>query len=112
MVEITLTVLYADDPGEDIGAVARALTGELLGQAGVVYATARPTAVGLAAVGRLHGQRIYVDLGDSTVHGGELTGIARVAGDGFTVGGAPVDLARVVYLEVRPTAIPRAAEGP
>jgi hypothetical protein len=112
MVEITLMVLYADDPGEDVGAAARALAGELLDQAGVVYATGRPTAVGLAAVSRFHGQWIYVDLGDSVVDGGELTGIARVAGDDFTVGGAPVDLARVIHLELRPTAPSRPADGP
>jgi hypothetical protein len=100
MIEITLTVLYADDPGEDVGAAARGLAEVLRDeQLGVVHAEGRPTAVGLAALRRFDGQRLCVDLGDSLIHGGELTGTARVQGDQFTVDGVPVDPARIWHLD-------------
>jgi hypothetical protein len=100
MIEITITVLYADDPGEDVGAAARGLAEVLRsGQAGIVYAEGHPTAVGLAALGRFDGQRIYVDLGDSVIHGGELTGTVRIQGDRVTVDGVPVDPGRILHLD-------------
>jgi hypothetical protein len=100
MVEITVTVLYADDPSEDVGGAARGLAEALrCGQAGVVYAEGRPTAVGLAALRRFHGQRVYVDLGDSVIHGGELTGTLRIRGDQVTVDGVRVDPGRIIHLD-------------
>jgi hypothetical protein len=100
MVEITIIVLYADDPSEDIGGAARGLAeGLRCGQAGVVYAEGRPTAVGLAALRRFDGQRVYVDLGDSVVHGGELTGTVCIQGDRITVAGVLVDPGRIIHLD-------------